>query len=276
MKNGIKKGEVFGKEYSKVYDIIYEDKDYEKECALLEKIFKEFGLSPKNILDLGCGSGGHAIPLAIRGYKFTGVDISESMLEKARKKSRRLGLNINFLKGDIRSVRLKEKYDVVISMFAVVSYQIDNKSVLSTFKTAYSHLKNRGLFIFDVWFRPAVLIQKPSERIKEIIDKKTGERIIRIAKPEIDIINHTVSVNYKILKIKERESGEKIVLEEFEEKHTLRYFFPKEIELIGQIILFYYFFILLLIPSHSFFLSFLFLSFPPLFILIYRKRTCDK
>ncbi len=220
----------FGDMYSDVYDEIYKDKDYERECDFLEEIFREFNIQPRTILDLGCGSGGHAIPLALRGYKVTGVDISPYMLRKAEEKTKKLLLNITLKKGDIRKIKLREKFDAVISMFAVMSYQVGNNDVLSALKTAYLHLKKGGLFIFDVWFGPSVLTQKPYERIKEI--EKEKEKIIRIAKPKVDIINHTVEVNYRVLKIKK---GEKNEITEFEEKHKVRYFFPKEIEFMGKI-----------------------------------------
>jgi len=53
-------------------------------------------------------------------------------------------------------------------MFAVMGYQIANEDIMSAFKTASKHLEKNGLFIFDAWFGPAVLSQKPSERFKVI------------------------------------------------------------------------------------------------------------
>lgn len=76
--------------YSNYYDTLYEDKNYGAECDFIETIFSKFYLAPvKHILDLGCGTGGHAIPLAQRGYHVTGIDRSEEMLKKAEEKARR-------------------------------------------------------------------------------------------------------------------------------------------------------------------------------------------
>lgn len=153
------------RDYAYFYDALYEDKNYKKECQFLEKIFEEYASGKiRTILDLGCGTGGHTLILAEKGYKVAGIDLSEEMLEISRKKARKGELNIEFIEGDIRNIELGQKFDAVISMFAVVSYQITNEDLISTFKVALKHLKKNGLFIFDAWFGPAVLTQKPSDR----------------------------------------------------------------------------------------------------------------
>ena len=215
--------------YGNYYDIIYEDKDYKSECDFLEAIFSKYFSNPvRTILDLGCGTGGHSLILAERGYKVTGIDLSQEMLEIARKKAKERELNIEFIEGDIRNMELNQKFDAVISMFAVISYQITNEDLIFTFKAALKHLKKKGLFIFDAWFGPAVLTQKPSDRFKVI--EKNNERIIRFATPVLDILDHTVNVKYKIIKL----SKDK-VLDEVDEVHKVRFLFPQEIKLICNI-----------------------------------------
>ena len=72
---------VFGAEYAGAYDAIYAEKDYEAEVDLIERAAARFGDdAAASVLDLGCGTGGHAIPLARRGHRVTGVDRSPAML----------------------------------------------------------------------------------------------------------------------------------------------------------------------------------------------------
>lgn len=212
--------------YANYYDIIYRDKDYEAESDFLELIFSKYLSKPvRTILDLGCGTGGHALTLAERGYKIAGVDLSRKMLEIGERKAKERRLNIKFIEGDIRNTELNQKFDAVISMFAVMSYQVTNQDLISTFKTAWKHLEKNGLFIFDVWFGPAVLTQKPSDRFEVI--EKNNERIIRLANPVLDILNHTVDIKYKIIKLFKGK-----ILDEVDEVHRVRFLFPQEIELI--------------------------------------------
>ena len=140
----------FGQVYSHVYDNLYEEKNYEEECDFLEKIFKASGKEVKTILDLGCGTGGHARVFAKKGYRVTGVDISESMLEIARKKAADENLNINFVLSSIQNFKTEEKFDAVISMFAVMGYLIENENFAAGVRVAYDHLNEGGVFVFDI------------------------------------------------------------------------------------------------------------------------------
>ncbi|MDI6704403.1 MAG: class I SAM-dependent methyltransferase [bacterium] len=209
--------------YANFYDTFYQDKDYKAECDFLEEVFKKYTKSPvKTILDLGCGTGGHSLILAQRSYEVTGVDFSEKMLEIGRNKVREEDIPVKFLQGDLRSLNLKKKFDAATAMFAVMGYQTSNEDVENTLRSVRRHLNPGGLFVFDVWFGPAVLTQRPTDRVKVI--ESGEERIIRVAQPVVDIINHVVQVNYKVMRI----SGDKI-LEEIKESHLMRFFFPQEL-----------------------------------------------
>jgi SAM-dependent methyltransferase len=153
---------VFGKEYSGVYDCLYQDKNYERECDFIESAFNKFSGKVRSILDLGCGTGGHALVLSKRGYQVVGVDISKEMLDIARRKADKYNPFLKFIESDIRSLNIQEKFDAVISMFAVMSYQITNEDILDVCRTAENHLTSNGVFLFDCWNGSAVLTQKPS------------------------------------------------------------------------------------------------------------------
>ncbi len=70
----------------------------------------------KKILDVGCGTGRHTIELTERGYRVTGVDLSESMLDRARKKAAEKQLDIPFMQRDARSLGINQEYDAVIML----------------------------------------------------------------------------------------------------------------------------------------------------------------
>ena len=211
------------RKYADFYDSLYEDKNYKQECNFVKHIFEIYGEKEvKSILDIGCGTGSHALPLADMGYAVTGVDFSENMLDIAQKKVADQKKSIAFVQQDIRHLKLPQKFDAAVAMFAVMGYQITNQDFEESLTSVRRHLDTGGLFVFDVWFGPAVLTQKPSDRVKivEYGDKK----IIRYAHPVLDIVNHTVEVNYTVLEI----SRDK-VLTETEESHLMRFFFYQEL-----------------------------------------------
>ncbi len=213
------------KKYAEYYDALYAEKDYAAECRFLEAIFKKYAAQPvQTILDLGCGTGGHVFQLARRGYTVCGVDKSADMLAIAQEKKSKLAgrEKTTFQQGDIRSVQLNAVFDVVVSMFAVMSYMVSNDDFQMALKTARRHLRPGGLFVFDAWHGPGVLTDPPADRYK--FAQKEKARIIRFAHPVVDVVRHAVDVNYKLLTLE----GKKLV-SEVDETHTMRFFFPQEI-----------------------------------------------
>lgn len=209
--------------YGEYYDLIYWDKDYEKECDFLEDIFKECSSIPvRSIFDGGCGTGGHAMPLVRRGYEVVGVDASQVMVGKAREKAKGAGLKIDFRVADLCSLNLDRKFDAAICMFAVMDYLIANRDVEKVIGNVRKVLRQGALFIFDVWNGLAVLRILPEVRVKVVEDG--GKRVIRWVHPELDPFNHLCRDHYHLIVTE----GEKIV-DEITETHTLRYFFPQEI-----------------------------------------------
>jgi SAM-dependent methyltransferase len=221
---------VFGKGYADHYDHLYGDKDYEAECDLIERVFQQHADRPvETILDLGCGTGGHAIPLAHRGYRVTGVDRSSEMLflaaEKIAKEPVAPGGGAPvFVHSDLLTLDMGRTFDAVLMMFAVLGYQLSNEEVLRALRTVRGHLNPGGLFVCDVWYGPAVLAIRPSERVK-VIPTEDG-KIIRAASGSLDPFRHLCEVRYRVWRLSGRQ-----LLSETEESHQVRYFFPQELSL---------------------------------------------
>jgi SAM-dependent methyltransferase len=215
--------------YAAFYDTLYETKDYARECDFVESIFAAHARKEvRSVLDLGCGTGGHAFPLSARGYEVVGVDRSEAMLSAARAKADgQPGAAPEFVLGDIQSVRLGRDFDAVLSLFAVMSYQTSDDAVRAAFATARAHLSAGGLFVFDAWFGPGVMTQPPAERQKTV-ETESG-RIHRFARPRLDLLAQVVAVHYQLY----RETGGK-KQDEVNEVHEMRFFFPNELRILLQ------------------------------------------
>jgi SAM-dependent methyltransferase len=214
---------VFGEGYAAAYDALYQDKDYAAECDLIEDVFRVHAVAPvQRILDLGCGTGSHAARLAERGYTVVGIDRSEDMLARARERA--ATLPIQFQQGDITAVELGEAFDAVLIMFAVLGYLTDNSAIRGTLKAARRHLTPGGLLFADVWYGPAVLAQRPTERVK-LISTSAGGQLIRAASSELDTRRNTCTVHYRLWGLE----GGKLTAE-VREAHQMRYFFEPELD----------------------------------------------
>lgn len=216
--------------YSEYYDLLYQDKDYYQEVRYLLKLLTEFRPECQTILELGCGTGLHGSLLSQEGMNVTGVEVSEKMLEAAKLRSYATGAisNSSFsaIHGDARSVRIPHKFDAVISVFHVASYQISNEDIQAMFETASIHLKQNGIFIFDAWYGPAVLTERPTTRIKRMENERAS--VIRLAEPLLDVNQNVVNVHYTLL-ITDKRTG--ITSPSIHELHRMRYFFLPEIQL---------------------------------------------
>lgn len=204
--------------YSDFYDLLYRYKDYSGEARFVQEQLARYGLTQGRLLELGCGTGRHALEFAALGWKVKGYDFSPGMVQQARQRVGATADRISFEVGDIRKLRDSVRFDAVVSLFHVMSYQTSETDVRQALETASIHLRPDGLFFFDFWFGPAVLHDPPVVREKWLTDDRT--RIVRHAVPVHDPLTHTVQVNYEI-SATDLTSGKS---HRFAEQHLLRYF----------------------------------------------------
>ncbi len=217
---------IFGT-YAQYYNLLYKDKDYAAEADYVHNLIARYRPEGKSLLDLGCGTGRHDILLAKKGYRITGVDMSDKMLAVANSQLAALSPDLyspDFVHGDIRTVRLGKTFDIVTSLFHVISYQVSNEYLLATFETVKMHLRPGGIFIFDCWYGPAVLTDRPVVRIKRLEDQEIS--VTRIAEPVMHPNKNLVDVNYHIF-VRDQATGD---VKELQETHRMRYLFRPEIE----------------------------------------------
>lgn len=215
---------VFNSLYAEHYDRLYAEKSYGTECDLVEAAIARHGSArPTTMLDVGCGTGGHAIDFAKRGYEVTGVDLSAHMLEHARAKATALALPRQpaWLCGDARTFDAGSEFDCAIMMFAVVGYLTSNDDLITGLKNIRRHLKRGALFICDFWYGPSVLAVRPADRVR-VLDLPDGQ-VIRATNTTLNTAQHTADVSFRLWTLK----SDKLV-SETTEMHRLRYYFPQE------------------------------------------------
>jgi SAM-dependent methyltransferase len=221
------KDDPFKPPFAEYYDLLYSEKDYASECGLVQTVIDRYADGAvQSIVDLGCGTGNHSIVLAESGYSVVGVDRAAGMLAFAREKAAKRNLSIEWIESDIQAMPRGLEFDVALAMFAVLSFQLKNRSVLEALRSIHGNLRRGGLLIGDVWHGPAVLWERPEKRLRMVEGKEIS--IYRYATPEIDLFHHTNDVNQHVLVI---DNNTKKVIAEVREKQTIRYFFPQEFEL---------------------------------------------
>lgn len=210
--------------YGRYYDLLYRDKDYAAEVAYLDQLLRRHGVAGPEVLEFGSGTGKHGRLLAERGYRVTGIELSPQMVAQAESQAT---AGFTCQQGDIRTVRLGRHFDAVLSLFHVLSYQVTNPDVQAVFARAAEHLRPGGLFVFDVWYSPAVYRQRPEVRVKRLAD--TGVEITRIAEPRLYPNENRVDVIYTIF-ARELATG---ITETFSETHPMRHFSLPELDLLA-------------------------------------------
>jgi SAM-dependent methyltransferase len=209
-------------EYARYYDLLYEDKDYAGEaqyvCRLLSRDDRP---PPGTLLELGCGTGLHASFLAEAGIEVLGIDLSAAMLASAGRRMREAPASVadrlSFRQGDARSFRVEQTFDAVVSLFHVASYQTRNEDIEGLFATASAHLRPGGLFVFDFWYGPAVINERPLARAKRV--RKDDVSLVRFSEPVWHPDEDVVEVHHEVI------VEDKATMHRFSKVHRMRYFF---------------------------------------------------
>jgi len=221
---------VFGG-YARYYDLLYRDKDYRGETEFVERLIRMHAPDARRVLELGCGTGIHGAILAEKGYDVVGIDRSEDMLNAAAQRVAGLppaiAKRVRFIRGDVRDFQVEGRFDAVVSLFHVLSYQLTNDDLRAVFTKVKAHLAPGGVFIFDCWYGPAVLTDRPAIRVKRFADDSTS--VTRIAVPTLHPNLNRVDIQFQLF-VKDNGSG---TVEELSELHQMRYLFRPELELLA-------------------------------------------
>lgn len=174
-------------EFAKYYDIFYQNKNYQKEVNFLLNFIKENDY----ILDVGCGTGNHAEFLQ-KHNKIDGIDLNKEMLDIAKNK-----LKGNLYNYNILDININQKYDVIISMFAVINHLKDTKDLENAFTNLKNILNNDGTIIIDL-HNP----KSSGEKIDEFNNIKRKMKWEFNKKLKIEKTTITFEINNKVYKDK--------------------------------------------------------------------------
>jgi SAM-dependent methyltransferase len=147
--------ELFGEDYLRMYALTLAPERTAREG---EGIVRLLALPPESsILDLCCGHGRHAIPLAQHGYRVTGQDLCEFFLQRAQADAQACGVAVEWVHSDMRQVPFENAFDAVINIFTAFGYFEREEEDQRVLQQVYRALKPDGRFLLELKHREDVI-----------------------------------------------------------------------------------------------------------------------
>lgn len=157
---------------SEFYSTIYSHRDSDDANKLVKLILNNLDIEiHKNIFDCPCGNGRHSIEFAKLGFKVTSMDLSPNLLSLFRDKMMKENLHIPVLRGDIRRIPIKKKFDVILNLFTSFGYFDSDEENFLFFLQAKNLLNKNGKIIFD-YFNPVFIKNNLVTKQNYILDGK--------------------------------------------------------------------------------------------------------
>lgn len=132
------------------YDCLFNDESFGRAAAEVASLGELAGVKGGAVLDLGCGPGRHAVPFAAAGFRVTGVDLSTVLLERARQRGRKAGVDVEWVREDMRAFRREGVYDLAVSMWTSFGYFEDSAEDVAVLENVHASLKPGGALVMDL------------------------------------------------------------------------------------------------------------------------------
>lgn len=210
----------FSTDYSRLYDVIYAEKDYRREATYVHDLIRRFNPRATRVLEIGAGTGSHARYLS-RWYTVVGYERSAGMISAAKEKLR--GLPVELVQADVASVTsFGTDYGACVSLFHVLNY-LPRETLPRVLRRMAQSLKDGGVLICDSWNGAAVLGTGPKRRTRRYMHGT--ERVVRSVIPHLDWMTNTCELTIT-LEVQRRGKP----AERTSERHVIHYYMPAELK----------------------------------------------
>ena len=133
-----------------IYDYVMRHVDYEEWVGYVDELFTRFGQRPSHLVDLACGTGSVTFEFDARGYRVSGIDASDAMIQVARQKAAERDRKISFSTGDVRRLCSLGPFDGAVCLYDSINYLMSLSEVDDALEQVWQILAPSSLFIFDV------------------------------------------------------------------------------------------------------------------------------
>ena len=186
---------------SKYYDLMYVNEEtYQTETDRVFSIVSQYKTSAGNdLLDIACGTGAQAFYLQNQ-FNVTGIDISDEMLDIAKKKVK----SAAFMKADMFNFNLEKQFDVIVSLYGAIGHAKTINDLFSAMKCVHKHLKQGGIFVATPFntkesYSDALVVRSKAfdltgfcrmETVKRLCDDKLIIEMHHLISTELDVKYH--------------------------------------------------------------------------------------
>ncbi len=139
---------MFASELVRYYDLMHQHRNYSRECQFADKLIQKYYPGTKRVLDIGCGTGEHAVKMAQLGYQVTAIDTSRDMISFAEKKAKKVGVSVEFKCTDVHDLNIVPEFQAVYCLGYTFHYMTTYSDVMSFFNTI-NKLLSQGVFLVD-------------------------------------------------------------------------------------------------------------------------------
>ena len=119
------------------YDRMMANVNYARWVTYIKDLFRHYKSEPRKILEVACGTGALTVLMEERGYEMCGLDRAEGMLTVARQKAEEQGLDIPFMRGDMRDFDLQEQFDAVLCIYDSINYAVSEAELEAVFPSCF-------------------------------------------------------------------------------------------------------------------------------------------
>lgn len=136
-------------DHPEYYEIAFSFRDIRAEVDVFEECFSRFSRIPvKSVLELGCGNSPHMVELARRGYRYTGLDLSQAMLAYSERKAAEHGVKADFVRTDMLDFSLDTTVDFVYVLLGSLCAR-NTSELVTHFQSVSRVLRPGGLYLLD-------------------------------------------------------------------------------------------------------------------------------
>lgn len=204
------------------YDLQFETRDEDVDWAR-----RLAGRTGGPILELACGSGRIAVPLASDGHTVVGLDLSAAMLSRARDRAHRAGVEVELIEGDMRDFTLDQTFALILIPFSSFLH-LAPRDRFACLARVREHLAPRGQFALDVFQPdPLKIAGRDGGVIEEATfeDPETGERVTRFSSGVATVDSTTFTWRFDAV-------GTDHLVRRYERVVTLHFLYRRELELL--------------------------------------------